>query len=104
MHDALTRQPFGRRDIDAGIVGRIGGSRKRARMMPGAEQHGALARDRNASLGHGRLKVGRRDLGARRNVTQVDADTRHDAVLERILVDRYAALAEVTRGVDVVPP
>ena len=47
------------------------------------------------------LQIGGRDLGARRNMPQVDADAGHDAVLERILVDRHALLAEVARRIDV---
>src|ERR1700746_1430141 len=38
MHDPLAPQPLGRRDVDAGIIGRIGGGGKGARVMPGAEQ------------------------------------------------------------------
>src|SRR5262249_16445836 len=101
VHDPLLRQPFGRRDIDAGIVGRIGRRRERARVVAGAQQHGALLRDRHAGLLYCCVEVRGRDLGARLDVPQVDADGRYDAVLERIFVDRRAGLAEVARRVDV---
>src|SRR6266481_5437019 len=46
MDDALTRKPLGRRDVDAGVVGRIGRRGKGARVMPGAQEH-------RAALGNG---------------------------------------------------
>ena len=70
-------------------------------MMAGAEQNGAAFGHRRAGVLHRRLEIGRRDLGARRDVAQIDADTRYDAFLQRILVDRYAALAEMPGRVDV---
>jgi hypothetical protein len=50
---------------------------------------------------HRRLQIRRRDLGARRDVAQIDADARHDAVLQRILVDRHPRFAEVARRIEV---
>jgi hypothetical protein len=50
---------------------------------------------------HCRSQVRGRDLGTRRDVSQVDADARDNAALERILVDRNAGLAEVARRVHV---
>src|SRR5262249_38108847 len=47
------------------------------------------------------IEVCRRDLCLRRDMAQVDADARHDAVFERILVDRCAAHAEMARRIDV---
>jgi len=44
---------------------------------------------------HRSLEIGRCDLGALRNVAQINADAWHDTLLQRILVDRYAALAEM---------
>ena len=69
--------------------------------MAGAKQHGAALRHRIAALLHRRLEIGRRDLGARRDVAQVKADARHDAVRKRIFVDRRASLVEMARRVDV---
>ena len=37
----------------------------------------------------------------RRDVTEIDADARHDAVLQRVFVHRLAVPAEVARRVDV---
>ena len=69
--------------------------------MAGAQQHRAALRHRHAGLLHRGLEVRRRDLGLRRDVAEIDADARHDAVLERIFVDRRAGDAEVARRVDV---
>ena len=44
MHDALPGQPFGGRDIHAGIVGRIFLARERAFVVAGAEQNGPALR------------------------------------------------------------
>ena len=70
-------------------------------MMTRAEQDGAARRDRNACRFHGRLQVARSDFRSGCDVPQVKADAWHDAVLERILVNGYAAAAEVTRCIDV---
>jgi len=70
-------------------------------VVAGAEQNGAALRHRHAGFLHRRFEIGGRDLGARRDVAQVDADAGHDAVLQRIFVDRQTGCSEVTRRVDV---
>src|SRR5262249_18366833 len=42
----------------------------------------------------------RRDFRPRLDVAQIDADALHDAILERIFVDRRAALAKMPRRID----
>jgi len=70
-------------------------------MMPGAEQHRAAFRDGGARLAHRLLQVRRRDFGLRRHVAQIEANSLHVAVLERIFVDRRPVLAEVAGSIDV---
>src|SRR5271166_1638101 len=103
MHDTLSRQPFRGCDVDAWIVGRIGLGRERAIVVPSAKQHRASFWNRHAGLLDRGFQIGRPDLGTRRNVTQVDADALNDAVLQRVLVDRRAAHAEMARRVNVSP-
>ncbi len=50
---------------------------------------------------HRGIEIGRRDFRAWRDVAQIDADAANDAVLQRVLVDRLAFLAEVARRIDV---
>ena len=69
-------------------------------MVTGAKQHGTALRDGDAGLRHRGLEIGRRDLGAGRDVAQVEADAGHDAFFQRILVDRNPAFAEMQRRVD----
>ena len=69
--------------------------------MAGTEQHRAFFRDRHAGLFHRRFEIGRRYFRARRKMAQIDADALDDAVLQRVLVDRRAALAKMARRVDV---
>ena len=91
--------------LTPGLSVGIGRRREGARMMARAEQNRAALRDRHARLRHRRFEIGRRDLGPRLDVPQVDADARHDAVLERILVDRRARLGPKWRGASIcVPP
>src|SRR6202011_1697773 len=45
VHDALAREPLGRRDVDARIVGRIGRRREGTRVVARAQQHRAALRD-----------------------------------------------------------
>src|SRR5579885_2086199 len=69
-------------------------------MMAGAQQHRAFRRDWHTRLLHRRVEMLGRDLRARWDMAQIDADTGHDAVFEWIFVDRCAALAEMARRVD----
>ncbi len=69
-------------------------------MMAGAEQHGAAFGHAVAGLRHRGLQIIRRDLRARRDVREIQADAGHDAFLQRIFVDRNAAFAEVPGRVD----
>jgi hypothetical protein len=46
-------------------------------VVAGAEQNGAALGHGNAGLLHRRFQIGGRDLGAGRDVTQIDADARH---------------------------
>jgi hypothetical protein len=69
--------------------------------MTGAEQNGAALWHANAGLFHRRFEIGGRDFGARCDVAEIDADARHDAVLQRIFIHRLAIAAEVPRRVDV---
>jgi hypothetical protein len=101
MHNAGPREPVGRRDVHARIVVGVGGGRKRARVVAGAEQDGPALRDREAGLLHRGVEILRRDFGARLDVAQVDADAANDAVLQRVFVDRHALFAEVARRIDV---
>jgi hypothetical protein len=101
MHNALLRQPLGRRDGHAGIVSRVVRPGESACMVTGAKEHRAPLRDRHTGLLYRGVEVCRRDLCLRRDMAQVDADARHDAVFKRILVDRYAVHAEVARRIDV---
>jgi hypothetical protein len=69
-------------------------ARKGSFVMAGTEQHGAALRHFDAGLLHRRLEIGRRDLGARRDVAQVDADAGHDAFLQRILSIGWPVLSK----------
>ena len=61
-------------------------------VMAGAKQHHSLLRDGQAGLLHRRLQIRWRDLGARRDMAQVDANAFDDALLQRIFVDRRALM------------
>ena len=66
--DALRGEPFGRRDVHAGIVGRIFLARKSSGVMAGAKQHGAALRHGRARLRHRGLQIVGRDLPPRAGV------------------------------------
>ena len=100
MNDALLGEPFGRSDVHAGIVGGIFLARKGAFVMAGAEQDRAALRHSHAGLLYRRFEIISRDLGAGRDMAQVDADAGHDAFFQRVLVDRDAARAEMPGRVD----
>jgi hypothetical protein len=68
--------------------------------MAGAKEHGAFFWNRHARLVDRGFQVRRRDLGTRRDVAQIDADAADDAALQRIFIDRNAALAEMARRID----
>jgi len=72
--------------------------------MAGAEQHGAALGHRQAGLLHRSLQFRRPELGLRRDVTEIDTDAGHDAVFQRVFVDRLAVLPK-WRGASMwVPP
>jgi hypothetical protein len=47
------------------------------------------------------LQLRRRDFGLRRDVAQIEANSLHVAILERVLVDRRPGHAEVAGSIDV---
>src|SRR6185437_7041272 len=100
MHDALTGQPFGGLDIDAGIVGCIFLAREGALVMAGTEQHGTAFGHGHAGLPYRDLEIGGADLGARCDMPQIDADARHDALFQRVSIDRNAAWTEMPGCID----
>ena len=72
--------------------------------MARAQENRAAFRDRAAALRNSRLQIAGRDLGLRRDVPQIEADTFHVAVFQGVLVDGSCVFSEMTRRVDVRPP
>jgi len=100
MHDALA----GQHSVAATLTPELSSAyslRGKVRAWCRAKQNGAAVRTVTPVCFTAASRSAGRDLGARRDVAQIEADARHDAVLQRVFIDRLAVSVEVPRRVDV---